>query len=166
MLGSTTDDSRPNSRHTVAMKIRPLTSKDVSETVALWYETLKGTYHFLASAQELTLDDAKRHFREAIEPGAALWVVVEGGEILGYLAQRGSYMDRLYVKMSAQRRGVGLALLRKAQELSPSGIELHTHQENVNARRFYEKHRFRAVKFGESPPPESAPDVEYHWRPE
>jgi ribosomal protein S18 acetylase RimI-like enzyme len=54
---------------------------------------------------------------------------------------------------------------RKAQELSPDGLELHTHQENTKARRFYEKHGFEVVRFGVSPPPESAPDVEYHWRP-
>jgi hypothetical protein len=43
-------------------------------------------------------------------------------------------------------------------------LELHTHQENHAARQLYEKHGFRAVKFGLSPPPEGAPDVEYHWR--
>ena len=31
---------------------------------------------------------------------------------------------------------------------------------------FYEKLGFNAMKFGTSPPPESAPDVEYHWRPD
>jgi hypothetical protein len=30
----------------------------------------------------------------------------------------------------------------------------------------YERHGFKAVKFGTSPPPESAPNVEYHWRPD
>ena len=101
-----------------------------------------------------------------IRPGADLWVAEERGQLLGYLARKDSYIDRLYVKPSAQRRGVGLALLKKARELSPTGLELHTHQENAKARRFYEKHGFRAVRFGVSPPPESAPDVEYHWRPE
>ena len=62
------------------------------------------------------------------------------------------------------RPGAGLALLGKARELSPGGLELHTHQQNAKARRFYEKHGFRAVRFGVSPPPESAPDAEYHWR--
>jgi hypothetical protein len=28
-----------------------------------------------------------------------------------------------------------------------------------------EHHGFKAVQFGISPSPESAPDVEYHWRP-
>ena len=50
--------------------------------------------------------------------------------------------------------------------LYPDGLELHTHQENVIACAFYEKHGFRAVKFGISPSPESVPDVEYHWRPD
>jgi hypothetical protein len=30
---------------------------------------------------------------------------------------------------------------------------------------FYERHGFATVRFGTSPPPERAPDVEYHWRP-
>ena len=36
----------------------------------------------------------------------------------------------------------------------------------VGTRQLYETHGFGAVKFGVSPPPESAPDVEYHWRPD
>ncbi len=146
------------------MKVRPLQDADVAATVALWHETRKDTYHFLADERTLTLADSARYFRDVIQPDADLWVAEEGGQLLGYLARKGSYIDRLYVRPSAQRKGVGLALLRKAQELSPGGLELHTHQENAKARRFYEKHGFEAVRFGVSPPPESAPDVEYHWR--
>jgi len=57
------------------------------------------------------------------------------------------------------------SLSQLAKAMHPNGLELHTHQENRAARRLYEKHGFKAVKFGVSPPPESAPDVEYHWRP-
>ncbi len=148
------------------MKVRPLRDTDVPATVALWHETRKDTYHFLHTEEKLTLDDSARFFREVIYPGADLWVAEEGEQLLGYLARKGSYIDRLYVRPAAQRNGVGLALLSKARELSPTGLELHTHQENTKARRFYEKHGFKAVRFGVSPPPESAPDVEYHWRPE
>ncbi len=148
------------------MRVRPLQDADVAATVALWHETRKDTYHFLVTEKMLTLDDSARFFREVIRPGADLWVAEEGERLLGYLARKGSYIDRLYVRPSAQRNGVGLALLRKAQELSPGGLELHTHQENTKARQFYEKHGFEAVRFGVSPPPESAPDVEYHWRPD
>ena len=71
----------------------------------------------------------------------------------------------MYVRPGAQRGGVGRALLAKARQLSPTGLELHTHQHNDRARRFYETHGFRAVAFGMSPAPENEPDVEYHWRP-
>ena len=83
----------------------------------------------------------------------------------GFLALAGSYVDRLYVEPGAWRRGVGRALLRHAITLSPSGIELHTHQRNGGARAFYAREGLRAVRFGLSPPPESEPDIEYHWRP-
>jgi hypothetical protein len=55
--------------------------------------------------------------------------------------------------------------MRKARELSPRGLRLFTHQANAKARAFYEKEGFRVVRFGTSPPPESAPDVEYAWAP-
>lgn len=85
--------------------------------------------------------------------------------LLGYTAISGSYIDRMFIHPRVQRRGAGARLLAKARDLSPAGLELHTHQQNTQARDFYEKHGFKAVKFGVSPPPESAPDVEYHWRP-
>jgi ribosomal protein S18 acetylase RimI-like enzyme len=67
------------------------------------------------------------------------------------------------VAPDTQRRGVGSALITHAMRLSPTGLALHTHQQNSSARRFYEKHRFYAAMFGTSPPPEREPDVEYRW---
>jgi len=79
--------------------------------------------------------------------------------------KNGSYIDRMYVDPIEWRKGWGARLVALAKELSPSGLELHTHQENHAARALYEKQGFVAVRFGQSLPPESAPDVEYHWRP-
>ena len=47
--------------------------------------------------------------------------------------------------------------------LHPSGLELHTHQENHDARQLYEKHGFRAVKFGVSQPPEALVHATYDF---
>ena len=60
---------------------------------------------------------------------------------------------------------MGTALIERARALAPDRLSLHTHQKNDKARAFYEKHGFRAVRFGVSPAPESEPDVEYEWRP-
>ena len=53
--------------------------------------------------------------------------------------------------MSAKKENVPPTILF-AMDITPESIEAG-----------FEKHGFVAVKFGISPPPESAPDVEYAW---
>ena len=131
----------------------------------LWNETKRDAYPYLPAEQTRTIEEDTAFFAGHIEPRCEIWIAAEGDTVLGFLALAGSYLDRLYIHPSHQRAGVGTALLEKAFELSPTGLELHTHQKNVSACAFYEKHGFQAVKYGVSPPPESEPDVEYHWRP-
>ena len=138
---------------------------DLETVVVIWNETKRDTYDFIPQERGRTLDEDRALFRAAIQPRCALWIAIEDERILGFLGIRDSYVDRLYVHPGAQRRGVGSALLRHAIALSPAGIELHTHVRNTKARAFYEKQGMVAVKLGISPPPESEPDVEYHWRP-
>src|SRR4029453_8640970 len=97
--------------------------------------------------------------------GCEVWVGALGGGVVAYLAMRASYIDRLYVDPGEQRRGWGARFIQHAKRRQPRGLELPTHRENRPAPAFYDKHGVPAVRFGVSPPPESAPDVEYHWRP-
>jgi ribosomal protein S18 acetylase RimI-like enzyme len=115
--------------------------------------------------QERTIEDDLQFFREKLVQRCDIWVAEAKQQLVGFLAIQGSYIDRLYVLPSAQRAGVGASLIKHAMNLSPGGLELHTHQRNRIARNFYEKHGFVVVNFGVSPAPESEPDVEYHWRP-
>lgn len=142
-----------------------MTDADLDAVIAVWHASKQAAYWYLPTEQGLTLADNDRVFRTYILPGVAIWVAEMDGAITGFLAMKGSYVDRLYVRPHAQGRGVGSALMLKAMELSPAGLQLHTHQQNEQARGFYERRGFRAVRFGISPPPESAPDVEYHWTP-
>lgn len=141
--------------------------EDAEEVIAIWHDSRKATHTAMGIETErgVTLEDSGQVFREHIASHCRLWVAQRGGKLLGFMAIRGSYIDRMYVRPGSQRRGVGAALLEKARELSPAGLELHTHQANRAARDFYEKHGFRPTRFGVSPPPESEPDVEYRWRP-
>jgi ribosomal protein S18 acetylase RimI-like enzyme len=147
------------------MQIRPLEDADVNAVIRAWTETKRDTYDFIALEQSYTEADDQAFFRGQILPRCAIWIAVEDGAVLGFAALNGTYLDRLYVRPAAQRRGVGAALLAKAIEASPGGLDLHTHVQNIKARAFYEKMGFVAVRFGISPPPESLPDVEYQWRP-
>ena len=149
------------------MQVRLLRDQELEEVIAVWHDARKETHTSIGIEieQGVTLDDSRGVFRSAIAPRCQLWVAERRGQILGFLAMRGSYIDRMYVRPSTQGCGVGTALLEKARELSPTGLELHTHQANRRARDFYEKRGFRAVRVGVSPPPENEPDVEYWWRP-
>ena len=141
-----------------------MTEDDIAAVARVWHDSKQASYSYLPLQQGLTLAHDDRVFREVIQPRNDIWVAVDGVAV-AFLAIRGSYIDRLYVSPEKQRAGIGSALIGHAKALSPSGLELHTHQQNASARLFYERHGFRAVKYGISPPPESAPDIEYHWRP-
>ncbi|PZC50358.1 MAG: Ribosomal protein S18 acetylase RimI [Chloroflexi bacterium] len=138
---------------------------ETDAVVRLWHATTRVAYPYLPTEQAHTLDDARAFFRDHIAPTHDLFVAEADGALLGYMALKGSYIDRLYIHPDVQRSGAGTALLVTARARSPHELALHTHQQNTQACAFYEKHGFVAVKYGISPPPESAPDVEYHWRP-
>jgi ribosomal protein S18 acetylase RimI-like enzyme len=147
------------------VEIRPLEAADVDAVIRVWTETKRDTYDFIRLELSYSEADDEAFFRAQILSRCAIWIAVADGDVLGFVAIDGSYLDRLYVRPAVQRRGVGAALLARAIEASPAGLELHTHVQNTKARAFYEKMGFVATRFGISPPPESLPDVEYRWRP-
>ena len=147
------------------MRTRRMDGAEREGVVQLWHTTKRAAYPYLELEQRYTLEQNRRFFRERIAPRCDVWVAEQERALVGFLAICGSYIDRLYVHPERQRKGIGTALIERAKELSPRGLELHTHQKNVQACAFYEAHGFRAVHYGLSPPPESEPDVEYHWRP-
>lgn len=132
------------------------------EAGRLWYASAREAHPWLPMLQTLPEADAVRIF-SAMTEGATLYGVRDGGTLAGLLALEGEWVERLYVSTASQGRGIGDALLAHARALRPDGLRLYTHQLNARARAFYERRGFRPVRFGLSPPPESVPDVEYHW---
>jgi GNAT superfamily N-acetyltransferase len=145
--------------------IRQFRDADEADVVGVWHRSGIAAYTFLPTWQALTIEHARTVFRNVIRAKCVIWVGTLDEHIVAYLAMNSSYIDRLYVDPSEWRKGWGTRFIHLAKKLSPHGLELHTHEENHAARVLYEHHGFKAVKFGTSPPPESAPDVEYHWRP-
>jgi GNAT superfamily N-acetyltransferase len=149
----------------VSRFIRPYRETDEAQVVGVWHRAGIAAYTYLPTWQALTLETATWVFSNIIKPKCELWVGIESDHIVAYLAMSGSYIDRLYVDPPEWHKGWGTQLINFAKAVSPSGLQCHTHLENHTARSLYEKNGFIAVKFGISPPPESAPDVEYHWQP-
>jgi putative acetyltransferase len=145
--------------------VRPYRAADEAAVVAVWNQTKRVAYPYLPDEATRRLEEDAAFFRENVAPRCRIWLACEDETVRGFLALAGSYVDRLYIHPSHQRAGVGRVLLEHAKRLCPDGLALHTHQQNVSACAFYEKHGFRAIRFGSSPPPERSPDVEYRWRP-
>src|SRR4051812_17162424 len=78
-----------------------------------------------------TNDETRDYFARAVgDRPAAWWVATIGDQLVGYMLIDGENLDHLYVRPGWQRRGIGLALLRKAKELSPQRLQLWTFQRN------------------------------------
>jgi GNAT superfamily N-acetyltransferase len=104
------------------------------------------------------------YFRDQVLKKNKVWVVENDRRPVAFMAMEKEFIDQLYIHPDYWRQGVGNALLNFARERSPDHLWLYTLQININARAFYEKNGFVAENFGVSDPPESEPDVEYHWR--
>jgi len=72
---------------------------------------------------------------------------------------------QLYILPSAVGHGVGSAMIKMAKSTLGSPIQLYTFQENIGARRFYERHGFEAIEFNDSSEnEENCPAVLYEWK--
>jgi len=146
-------------------EIRRMTEHEIDAVAAVWYRAGVAAYPYLPGWRSMTPELALEVFCKHIAAHCDIYVIEHQGAIAGYLALKGTYVDRLYIDPPSQGHGLGTALIEHARRLHSEGLELHTHQQNVAACAFYERLGFVAVRYGLSPPPESAPDVEYHWRP-
>ena len=142
-------DYRPEDFEAVTILWRIAREKSLPE-----FQRAKG--HFFYEDQD--------YFRDHVLKDNQLWVTDMDDHPIAFMAMRDEFIDQLYVHPDYQNRGIGKALLDLARQLHPEHVWLYTLQININACMFYEKNGFVAEKFGLSPPPESEPDVEYHWR--
>jgi putative acetyltransferase len=144
--------------------IREYRSEDFDPVTILWrISREKSIPEFQLEKGHFFFED-RDYFQKQIVRNNQIWVVESRSYPVGFMAMNKDFVDQLYIDPEHQRRGIGKSLLNLARELSPEHVWLYTLQVNAGAREFYEKNGFVAEKFGISPPPESEPDVEYHWR--
>jgi len=142
--------------------IRPYREEDFETVARFWFEAVQAAEPELCQRMGYEFNGAREYFKNVVAENQ-IWVYELDGIPIGFLGIQNEFIDRLYVDPKFHRRGIGLALLDHARTLSPKHLWLYTNQTNKMSRPFYEKNGFVATKFGVSPPPESEPDVEYHW---
>ena len=146
------------------MLIRRYRPDDFDPVNDLWRRSRLHAFPDFQARKGHTAEEDRDYFREVVQAKNDLWVAEVDGRPAAFMAIAGDFVDQLYVAPEHQRQGLGTALIAHARVLSPTGLRLFTFQINANGRAFYEKHGFVVKRLGVSPPPESEPDVEYHWR--
>lgn len=111
--------------------------------------------------------DAETHvwMRNTVFERHSVRVAEVEGEIVGFASRDGAWLMNLYIKPGFTGRGIGSKLLEsvlaEAAAVTPV-LRLYTFARNQGARRFYERHGFTAVMFGDgSANVEGEPDVRY-----
>ncbi len=144
--------------------IRDYLDSDFDAVTILWRVSREKSLPDFQRAKGHFFFEDRDYFQHKILKANKVWVASMDGCVAAFMAMENEFIDQLYVHPDYWRQGIGEALIAHARKISPLHLWLYTLQVNLNARAFYEKHGFVAEKFGTSPPPESEPDVEYHWR--
>jgi GNAT superfamily N-acetyltransferase len=113
--------------------------------------------------------EVRRWIAGRVALGGGVTVAERAGRLLGYVElgeePDAGWIEQLYLDPAEVGHGVGSQLLQAAlAQLATRAlpVRLYTFQANAGARRFYERHGFRAVAFGDgSGNEEGCPDVLY-----
>jgi GNAT superfamily N-acetyltransferase len=124
---------------------------------------------FLAYAPLAHTDQEVREWiAHTLIPSGEVTLAILDGQTVGMLAlsrdETAGWIEHLYLHPQAVGQGIGTHLLAMAKDRLGPPIRLYTFQANAGARRFYERHGFQAVAFGDgSDNEENCPDVLYEW---
>jgi len=161
MSASTTSTSgRP-----IDALLRRAEAADADAIGDIWIAAFGATYAFPAAHTEEQIREwIGHHLLNETET----WVAEEdGADIIGFLSLTDDMLDQLYVRPGSTGHGIGGRLVTLAKTRRPRGLDLYTFAVNAGARRFYERHGFVAIAFGDgSGNEERQPDVRYRWTPE
>lgn len=125
----------------MAIIIREATAYDTKALEELFLLTRKETFT-TRPLQTFKLSD----YGTSVE-GEEVWLAEDNQVIVGFISLwlQDNFIHNLFVHPDWQKRGIGSALLKKAEERLSRPIELKIAMDNLNACRFYEKKGFECV---------------------
>ena len=119
--------------------IRKMEEKDIPDVLQIWLETNIRAHNFI----EKEYWTGNYEMVKQILPEAEVYVYEDekNGQIVGFIGMNNQYVEGLFVKESAQSRGIGKQLLDHAKSRKTE-LRLGVYQKNMRAVRFYLRENF------------------------
>lgn len=119
--------------------IRKMEETDISDVLQIWLETNIRAHNFI----EKEYWTGNYEMVKQILPEAEVYVYEDekNGQIAGFIGINNQYVEGLFVKESAQSRGIGKQLLDHAKSRKTE-LRLGVYQKNMRAVRFYLRENF------------------------
>ena len=128
--------------------IRKMEEKDIPDVLQIWLETNIRAHNFI----EKEYWTGNYEMVKQILPEAEVYVYEDekNGQIAGFIGMNNQYVEGLFVKESAQSRGIGKQLLDHAKSRKTE-LRLSVYQKNMRAVCFYLRENFliQAEEMGE-----------------
>lgn len=146
--------------------LRDATTEDVKAIANVYLRSRK---ELVAFAPLIHSDESIYQWvRNTLLPEERVIVAEEKGLIIGMMSLTKEdgigRIRQLYIHPDAVGHGTGTLMIKKAKSILGSPIHLYTFQENIGARRFYERHGFQAIDFDDgSGNEENCPAILYEW---
>lgn len=111
-----------------------------------------------------TVEEDRGFIANVILKNCEVTVATHNDKIIAFLARQAEEIRLLYSHPGFIGKGAGSRLVDSAKTADVAALELWCFQENHAARRFYERHGFRAIAFTDGEDnEEKTPDVRYRW---
>lgn len=145
-------------------RIRQATLDDAAAAADVWLLARDGAFPAVP-VRVHSEQEVHEWFATLVLPTSDVRIAEDSaGNAIAVMVLKHGWLDQLYILPSWTGRGLGLRLLRLAKDRNPSGLQLWIFQSNVGARRFYERHGFKAIEETDGTGnEEGSPDVRYVW---
>ena len=140
--------------------IRRATPKDAPDAAEVFLAS-RATMTYLP---HLHTDDETRDFIRRVVGEAETWIADRDGEVVGFAVIHNRWLHHLYVDPSRFNTNTGGRLFERVCQEHPEGFQLWAFQQNIGARRFYERHGCALVRLTNGADnEEKLPDALYIW---
>lgn len=152
---------------TVKPQLRKATLADAKDIAKVYLDSRKELVSFAPLIH--TDESIYEWVREELLPNEQVFVAENNGAIIGMMSfTKDAGIGRirqLYIAPSIVGHGVGSLMPELAKSMLGSPIQLYTFEQNAGARRFYERHNFKAIGFNDgSGNEENCPAILYEWK--